>query len=192
MTTTAPGWTIRPLADAAPQHWRNGGGTTRELLAWPDPAAWLLRVSVAEITQPGPFSAFPGIDRWFAVLEGDGVVLAGERLRADGRVIRFDGADAPDCTLPGGPTRDLNLMIRRDRAAGRLLRLAPGERWVSDAPLRGVYTLAAGRLDAPGAPPQALPAQALVFRPDARPGEAWCLAGPAFAFTCTPFGDTPP
>ena len=64
------------LAEIAPQPWRNGGGLTRELLAWPDAEAWQCRLSVADITRAGPFSAFPGVTRWFAVLEGEGVVLA--------------------------------------------------------------------------------------------------------------------
>ena len=50
--------------------WRNGGGRTRELLAWPDAADWKVRVSVADVESDGPFSAFPGVQRWFAVLEG--------------------------------------------------------------------------------------------------------------------------
>jgi uncharacterized protein len=37
------------VAEIAPVAWRNGGGVTRELLAWPDPEDWLLRVSVADI-----------------------------------------------------------------------------------------------------------------------------------------------
>ena len=28
-------WNLVRLADLAPQPWKNGGGTTRELLAWP-------------------------------------------------------------------------------------------------------------------------------------------------------------
>ena len=59
-----------------PERWANGGGWTRTLLAWPDPARWALRISVADVEQAGPFSVFPGVDRWFAVLEGDGVRLA--------------------------------------------------------------------------------------------------------------------
>ena len=47
------------LADVPAQAWRNGGGTMRELLAWPDASDWQLRVSVAEIEADGPFSAFP-------------------------------------------------------------------------------------------------------------------------------------
>lgn len=59
--------------------WRNGGGATRELLAWPDPRDWAIRLSVAEVERDGPFSQFPGVRRWFAVLSGGGV-----RLRVDG------------------------------------------------------------------------------------------------------------
>jgi environmental stress-induced protein Ves len=119
------------LADCAPQPWRNGGGLTRELLRWPtappadeqhapastDEAAWLVRVSVAEIIRDGPFSAYPGIERWFAVLRGAGVRLglpAGERLlRAGDPPLGFAGEDAPPCALLDGPTQDLNLMCRR-------------------------------------------------------------------------------
>ena len=51
------------LCDAPEQAWRNGGGITRELLAWPADAPWQLRVSVAEIIKDGNFSAFPGVQR---------------------------------------------------------------------------------------------------------------------------------
>ena len=61
------------LMSAAPQPWRNGGGVTRELLAGRT-EDWSVRLSVADIERDGPFSAFAGVDRWFAVLSGAGVV----------------------------------------------------------------------------------------------------------------------
>ena len=72
-------------ADAVePQRWQNGGGLTRELLAWPDRGGpggdWALRISVADIGADGPFSAFAGVERWFAVLEGAGVRLSASAL----------------------------------------------------------------------------------------------------------------
>ena len=83
------------LADTPPQPWRNGGGVTRELLAWPDGGDWRVRISVAEIEADGPFSAFPGVERWFAVLEGGGVALtiAGteHRCRAGDAPLSFAG-----------------------------------------------------------------------------------------------------
>lgn len=103
-------------ADAvAPQAWKNGGGVTRELLRWPGSGDWRLRLSLADITADGPFSAFPGVQRWFVVLEGDGVELtiAGQlhRLQPGDAPLHFDGGATTSCRLLGGPTRDLNLML---------------------------------------------------------------------------------
>jgi uncharacterized protein len=105
------------LADCSEQPWRNGGGRTRELLAWPSAAAWQVRVSVAGIDADGPFSPYPGIDRWFAVLSGAGVVLALPQgaiaLGPASAAVAFAGETAPDCRLIDGPTQDLNRMLRR-------------------------------------------------------------------------------
>ena len=71
-------WNLVSLQAQPEQPWRNGGGMTRELLAFPAPAQWTVRISVADIQTSGPFSRFDGIERWFAVLDGDGVVLRSE------------------------------------------------------------------------------------------------------------------
>ena len=64
------------LQDQAAIPWRNGGGTTRDLLTWPAPGdGWQLRVSVALIDRSGLFSVFGGVSRWFTVLDGAGVHL---------------------------------------------------------------------------------------------------------------------
>ena len=49
------------LDAVAPAPWRNGGGSTRELLLWPEAHDWVLRVSVARIAQDGDFSAWPSL-----------------------------------------------------------------------------------------------------------------------------------
>ena len=109
-------------SSAAPLPWKNGGGVTRELLRLPASGSddWTLRISVADIAADGPFSPFPGITRWFAVLAGAGVRLAWpDRVRDVRRgdaPLQFDGADAPGCSLLAGATRDLNVMVRRDKA----------------------------------------------------------------------------
>ncbi|WP_422648130.1 Histidine utilization protein HutD [Cupriavidus sp. H18C1] len=107
-----------------PMPWKNGGGTTREIAAWPPAAgidAFDWRLSIADIAADGPFSAFPGIDRQIVLLDGDGVRLHARdgsfdhRLVAVGEPFAFAGEATVDATLLGGPTRDFNVMTRRGR-----------------------------------------------------------------------------
>ena len=136
MTNTQDALQIVHADGVAPQRWRNGGGWTRELLAWPS-TDWIVRVSVADIEADGPFSAFPGVERWFAVLDGDGVALAhdgGETivLRAADALHRFRGDEASDCRLLGGASLDFNLMVRRDAGAATVAPLPSGRALTSD------------------------------------------------------------
>jgi uncharacterized protein len=114
--------------------WKNGGGVTRELLIWPPESKgtddWQLRISVADITKDGVFSSFEGVQRAFAVIEGAGVQLQlnGEwqDVTTESDPVLFDGADAPDCKLIQGATRDLNVMWRGDHQVS-LTRAYAGE-----------------------------------------------------------------
>lgn len=132
----------------APEPWRNGGGRTRELLRRPAQAGadWALRISVADIDRDGDFSAFAGVQRWFVVLEGAGVVLSlpdGEhRLQVGSPPLAFDGAAAPGCRLLDGPTRDLNLMVQQGR--GTLCPVQPGVEWAEPFDARGLFSLSGG------------------------------------------------
>jgi hypothetical protein len=158
-------------SSAAPVPWKNGGGVTRELLRLPADGGddWTLRISVADIAADGPFSPFPGVTRWFAVLEGEGVRLAfAERtlnVQRGDAPLRFDGADAPDCTLRSGATRDLNVMVRHARAeslvtaASFLDEAEPG-----NSPGFGFFALQPLALHGAGALPVTMPALSL----------AWC------------------
>jgi uncharacterized protein len=135
------------LADVAPQPWRNGAGRTCELLAWPDAAKWQVRVSVAEIDRPAPFSPFPGVERWFALVDGAGVELRidGAMLRvvAGAPPLRFAGeASVEGCPI-AGRTRDLNLMLRGARGAMR--RAANRVAWHPEGAACGLFTAVAGR-----------------------------------------------
>lgn len=139
------------LADRAPpMPWKNGGGVTRELFADPPGDAWRIRISVAEIERDGPFSAYPGVARWFVVLKGAGVELdfgaTTTRLTRNDAPIHFDGAAAPGCRLIDGPTRDLNLMLRG--ATGAMQIADDGLAWTPDATQCGLFTAVAGRCEA--------------------------------------------
>ncbi len=145
------------LATIAPQPWRNGGGLTRELLQWPLGSAadaWQLRVSVADIERSGPFSAFPDIERWFAVLEGAGVTLelpdVTRVLGPDDEPVFFPGECQPQCRLVDGRTRDLNLMLRRGAGVVRIHRAGGGTMINGRTRWRAVYALADGRLEVDG------------------------------------------
>ena len=66
-------WSQISADQVQPQPWKNGGGSTRELLAWPHAHDWALRISVAAVERDGPFSAYPGVQRWLAVRMGIGL-----------------------------------------------------------------------------------------------------------------------
>ncbi len=148
--------------DVAPVPWRNGGGLTRELLAWPSPLDWRCRLSVADIARDGPFSAYPGVVRHFVVLEGDGVALdfgGGQVEQRPGDAPRvFDGTAAPGCRLLGGLVRDLNLMCRG--GSGALLPVSGAWQRPSHG-LAGLFTRVAGTWRV-GLEARALPAQTLL------------------------------
>jgi len=125
---------IRRSADLHATPWKNGGGVTRELAAFPPHsnfADFIWRVSVADVHADGAFSTFPGIDRQIALLEGAGLTLrfdasesAHERpeqtLVEIGVPFAFPGEARVHAVLTDGATRDFNLMVRRDDASGSL------------------------------------------------------------------------
>jgi environmental stress-induced protein Ves len=138
--------TVVRCIDLPPQPWRNGGGTTRELLAWPAGEAWQVRVSVADIEVDGPFSAYSGVQRWFSVLQGAGVELsidgAPQRLHRGDPPLQFGGDAVVGCHLIDGPTRDLNLMLRH--ASGWMQAATDGQAWSPAATQCGLFTAVAG------------------------------------------------
>jgi hypothetical protein len=114
--------------------WKNGGGTTTEIWKALSTAGEMLwRLSIADVASDGPFSAFPGVDRWIMVIEGKGMELAvaGEAVRRLDELFQpfaFSGDAKTDCRLIEGAIRDFNLMVARSYGSGalRVLHLAPG------------------------------------------------------------------
>jgi hypothetical protein len=111
--------------------WKNGGGSTRELARTPADGEFDWRLSVAEVSVPGPFSEFPGVDRIIVLLSGEGMDLAFDdgvvRLRPPHGACAFPGEQAVHATPVGAATTDLNLMMRRDRWSASMVRhIGPG------------------------------------------------------------------
>ncbi|MGQ7938688.1 HutD/Ves family protein [Paraburkholderia sp. D1E] len=119
-------------ADLVAAPWKNGGGVTREVAAFPEGAgldAFVWRVSIADVAQAGPFSRFAGIDRTLVLLSGAGMLLdetddAGTHavntlaLIQPLDIAEFAGEAQIDARLVDGATRDFNLMVRRGAAVG--------------------------------------------------------------------------
>ncbi|MFC4161340.1 HutD/Ves family protein [Chitinimonas lacunae] len=120
--------TLFTPADYQTMPWKNGGGSTLELLRQPypgDPARFLYRVSIATVAADGPFSHFPGVERWLMLLEGAGMELAlsdGRTLELDRPLhpLRFAGELEVVGELFKGPIRDFNLMVDRNGCAAEL------------------------------------------------------------------------
>jgi len=122
-----------PASDRAAQPWKNGGGVTREVAAFP-PAAGIdsfdWRVSIADVGTDGPFSIFPDIDRTLTILSGAGIALEMGRdaLRLlPGHPVSFPGDQPAAATLLDGPVTDLNVMSRRGKIAHRVTALSSAQ-----------------------------------------------------------------
>lgn len=96
--------------------WRNGLGVSWEITEeGGDPFDW--RMALARLDADAPFSDYPGIDRVFTIIEGNGI-----KLEIDGvgaieakryRPVFFPGDRATSCHVVSGPCRALNLFVKR-------------------------------------------------------------------------------
>jgi environmental stress-induced protein Ves len=108
--------------------WKNGQGSTRQLAIFPADAGndtFLWRISVATVDSAAPFSRFPGVDRQIALLYGDGFTMTLDRRQRHALVTPFEpfafpGEAMVEVELAGGATQDFNLMLRREKAIGRI------------------------------------------------------------------------
>jgi environmental stress-induced protein Ves len=122
---------ILPAVLRTPLAWKNGGGVTREIAAFPrgaDLSHFDWRISTAEVRSGGPFSAFPDIERILCVLEGELTLsVQGQptvRLSKKSAPFAFAG-DVPAQAEPhGGIVVDLNVMARRGRYVAAVRRLS--------------------------------------------------------------------
>ena len=94
--------------------WRNGGGTTTELVIDPG-ERFRFRASIADVRESGPFSRFEGYDRHIMIVEGQGMTLAcgahGDIELAPFAPKFFSGDWDVTGRLHAGPVRDFNWIV---------------------------------------------------------------------------------
>lgn len=104
--------------------WANGRGTSYEIAS--DRGGddqWSWRLAMAPVYEDGPFSRIDCVNRSLAVVEGVGMVLSVDRKKLQCQplqVVQFRGEAVTDAMLLDGPITDINLMIRRNDAAGEM------------------------------------------------------------------------
>lgn len=174
---------ILRASDRVAAPWKNGGGTTTEVAAFPvgvgfDHFGW--RISIADIARGGPFSQFPGIDRILAMLKGRvSLSIAGRDildLSSDAPPVEFPGDIETGADLIDGAATDLNVMTRRGVFAARVTRRSCGNPITasSDAAATFLFPLTAATLRDPIADVPLVPRDAISLMA----GESADLYGP--------------
>lgn len=106
-------------SDFTAMPWQNGRGTTHEIARAPagakvEKGSLWWRLSVAPVTEDGPFSSFPGLERALSLVEGRGFRIhrdghAATNLRV-GDVYVFSGSEAVTAELTHGAVKDLGVI----------------------------------------------------------------------------------
>ncbi len=110
------------FADCKPEPWANGGGVTRVIATGRfsrSSADFDWRLSVADVSTSGAFSTLPGVDRVITLADGPGLLLTvdgHEHTLEPFRPLSFAGEASTECHVVE-PTRDFNVMTRRDACA---------------------------------------------------------------------------
>ena len=123
MRELMPDVCLLEAADYRRMRWKNAGGWTTEIAVSPpdsglngQPFDW--RVSLAEVTSDGEFSAFPGYDRTILLAAGAGMDLSfdtapPQRIANPYMPFSFKGEWRSRCQLLNGPVQDFNVMSAR-------------------------------------------------------------------------------
>ncbi|GHG86274.1 HutD/Ves family protein [Pseudodonghicola xiamenensis] len=135
--------------------WKNGGGLTAEVLCVPQGAgfdAFDWRISTARVTQSGPFSIFPGVERSLSVIAGGAMILhfgdgADITISRQSEAVAFSGSRPCEAELQGEPLLDLNVMVRAPYACSVR---APDQPGVCSGPVVARYLFALTEIPALG------------------------------------------
>ena len=109
---------IIPVTQFKTLPWKNGKGSTRELLVEKNQDGFNWRLSMAPVTVDGLFSDFSGYDRKLVLIEGEGISLAHsngqlDQLKQRFDMAGFDGGWSTEARLHQGAITDFNVMTRQ-------------------------------------------------------------------------------
>lgn len=122
--------------------WKNGGGSTKQLLISPshaDLSDFDYRISIASVSSSGPFSQFIGIDRQLCLLEGEGLKLhiqgdnldSGAILTPNDAPFNFKGETQIESQLLDDPVLDFNVMTKRGRYSSSIEKICINDTFIS-------------------------------------------------------------
>lgn len=122
--------------------WKNGGGSTKQLLISPsnaDLSNFDYRISIARVSSCGPFSQFIGIDRQLCLLEGEGLKLHIQEDSLDSCAIltsndapfNFKGETQIESQLLDDPVLDFNVMTKRGRYSSNIEKICINNTFIS-------------------------------------------------------------
>lgn len=117
---------IIPLEQQPAQSWKNGAGSTREIVRVGPESAFEWRASLARIDASGPFSQFPGYRRWSCLVDGGPLTLIAEdapniTLDPRMRAFSYSGDDARSGLLLGPQAQVFNLIAQADRVDAQII-----------------------------------------------------------------------
>ena len=103
--------------------WKNGQGTTQEILVWPPSSdSFIWRLSLADLKESGAFSLYPEYNRILVVIEVAPIGLdqSGSHYELPLMTpLAFDGG-TPTYAHVKEPGRDFNLILRKEMASGQI------------------------------------------------------------------------
>lgn len=141
---------IIPFKNLVSTPWKNGKGTTRQIIRYPEDSTlddFIFRVSIASVTETGPFSSYPKIDRSLAVLEGSDLELNLNNkiilFIPQNTIIHFDGVDKAVVTACPNDVLDFGVMSRQGLAIHTLEKMSiqQGESFTRKMPYSLFFSL---------------------------------------------------
>jgi len=119
---------IIPSVEFKTVPWKNGKGITKELFVKHEKgrSEFVFRLSIAAVTENGPFSVFSGYNRVLMMLEGNGIRLEHSdgsinEIKSYSEMAIFSGDLKTEAVLKEGPIKDFNVMTLKEACSSEVI-----------------------------------------------------------------------